>query len=149
MWTSTEQKMKFSINDFFSKCDQIHMKLWIWSYLLKKYLMKTSFFVQCYSKYLVWRTTGFQNYCTIKKWFGIECKKIFATLAHLEKMKTKIFVEFYNTAIWSVEKDSGKWRAWRAFCGCVFYKLGCLVLDFLYKVAYLAFFTNWRFWRSS
>ena len=29
----TAQKMKFSIKDFFSKCDQI---LWIWSHLLKK-----------------------------------------------------------------------------------------------------------------
>ena len=24
------QKMKFSIKDFFSKCDQIRRKLWIW-----------------------------------------------------------------------------------------------------------------------
>ena len=31
--------MKFSINDFFSKCDQIRMKLRIWSHLLKKSLM--------------------------------------------------------------------------------------------------------------
>ena len=30
------QKMKFSIKDFFSRCDQIPRKLWIWSYLLKK-----------------------------------------------------------------------------------------------------------------
>ena len=35
----TEQKMKFSIKDFFSKCDQISRKLRIWSYLLKKSLM--------------------------------------------------------------------------------------------------------------
>ena len=35
----TTQKMKFSINDFFSKCDQIRMKLRIWSHLLKKSLM--------------------------------------------------------------------------------------------------------------
>ena len=28
--------MKFSITDFFSKCDQIRRKLQIWSYLLKK-----------------------------------------------------------------------------------------------------------------
>ena len=41
--------MKFSIKDFFSKCDQIRRKLRIWSHLLKKSL-KTSFFVQwlCY-----------------------------------------------------------------------------------------------------
>ena len=31
----TAEKMKFSIKDFFSKCDQIHRKLWIWSHLLK------------------------------------------------------------------------------------------------------------------
>ena len=30
------QKMKFSIEDFFSKCDQIRRKLRIWSHLLKK-----------------------------------------------------------------------------------------------------------------
>ena len=32
----TAQKMKFSIKDFFSKCDQIRRKLRIWSHLLKK-----------------------------------------------------------------------------------------------------------------
>ena len=42
------QKMKFSIKDFFSKCDQIRRKLRIWSYLPKKSLMEKSltFFVQ-------------------------------------------------------------------------------------------------------
>ena len=40
--------MKFSIKDFFSKCDQIPSFLRIWSHLVKKYLMKTSFFVPCY-----------------------------------------------------------------------------------------------------
>ena len=34
------QKVKFSIMDFFSKCDQIHRKLRIWSHLLKKSLME-------------------------------------------------------------------------------------------------------------
>ena len=33
---NTVQKIKFSIKDFFSKCDQIRRKLRIWSYLLKK-----------------------------------------------------------------------------------------------------------------
>ena len=36
----TAQKMKFSIKDFFSKCDQIRGKLRIWSNLLKKSLME-------------------------------------------------------------------------------------------------------------
>ena len=38
------QKMKFSINDFFSKCDQIHRKVRIWSHLLKKSLMENLIF---------------------------------------------------------------------------------------------------------
>ena len=36
---STPQKMKFSIKDFFSKCDKIRRNLQIWSNLLKKSLM--------------------------------------------------------------------------------------------------------------
>ena len=39
LYLSTVQKMKFSIKDFFSKFDQIHRKLPIWSHLLKKSLM--------------------------------------------------------------------------------------------------------------
>ena len=40
----TAQKMKFSIKDFFSKCDQIRRKLRIWSHLLKKSLMENFIF---------------------------------------------------------------------------------------------------------
>ena len=36
----TAQKIKFSIKDFFSKCDQIRRKLQIWSHLLKKSIME-------------------------------------------------------------------------------------------------------------
>ena len=42
--TSTAQKMKFSIKDFFSKCDQIRSFLRIWSHLLKKSLMENFIF---------------------------------------------------------------------------------------------------------
>ena len=40
----TAQKIKFSIKDFFSKCDQIHSFLQIWSHLLKKSLMENFIF---------------------------------------------------------------------------------------------------------
>ena len=40
----TAQKMKFSIKDFFSKCDQIRRKLRIWSHLLKKSLIENFIF---------------------------------------------------------------------------------------------------------
>ena len=40
----TAQKMKFSIKDFFSKCDQICRKLQIWSDLLRKSLIENFIF---------------------------------------------------------------------------------------------------------
>ena len=46
--TITAQKTKFSIKDFFSKCDQILSFLWIWSYLLKKSLMENLTFCVVY-----------------------------------------------------------------------------------------------------
>ena len=39
------QKMKFSIKDFFTKCDQILRKLRISSHLLKKSLLENFFFL--------------------------------------------------------------------------------------------------------
>ena len=42
--SDTAQRMKFSIKDFFSKCDQIDRKLQIWSHLLKKSLMENFIF---------------------------------------------------------------------------------------------------------
>ena len=47
---NTAQKMKFSIKDFFSKCDQIRSFLQMWSHLLKKFLMKN--FIFCASLFL-------------------------------------------------------------------------------------------------
>ena len=38
---------KFSIKDFFSKCDQIRSKLRIWLHLLKKSLLGNLIFVEC------------------------------------------------------------------------------------------------------
>ena len=69
--TNTAQKMKFSIKDFFSKCDRIPSFLQIWSRLLKKFLMKTSFFVQCkwYEKLfhiLIRRSGGLRVYSSLQ-----------------------------------------------------------------------------------
>ena len=40
----TAEKLKFSIKDFFSKCDQIRSFVRIWSHLLKKSLMEKFIF---------------------------------------------------------------------------------------------------------
>ena len=53
----TTQKMKFSIKDFFSKCEQIHRKLRIWSHFLKKSLMENFIFCALnliHFKYFLW-----------------------------------------------------------------------------------------------
>ena len=42
--THIAEKMKFSIKDFFRKCDQIRGKLWPWPQLLKKSLMENFIF---------------------------------------------------------------------------------------------------------
>ena len=44
MQNFTAYKMKFSIKDFFSKCDQIRSFLRIWLHLLKKSLMENFIF---------------------------------------------------------------------------------------------------------
>ena len=36
--------MKISVKDFFSKFDQIHSFLWLWSHLMKKSLMENFIF---------------------------------------------------------------------------------------------------------
>ena len=58
----TVQKITFSIIGFFSKCDQISMKLGIWSHLLKKSLMEN----------LVFLSSGFFS---ILAWRGLKTKK--------------------------------------------------------------------------
>ena len=50
---STAQKMKFSIKDFSSKCDQIRSFVQIWSHLLKKSLMTN--FIFCAVKVAMYR----------------------------------------------------------------------------------------------
>ena len=51
--------MKFSIKDFFSKCDQIRRELWIWSHLLKKSLMENFIFCAVWGLWL--------RPCTVQK----------------------------------------------------------------------------------
>ena len=51
--TDTAQKSKFSIRDFFSKCDQIRSFLRIWPHLMKKSLMENFIFCAMDDKNLV------------------------------------------------------------------------------------------------
>ena len=57
--TGTAWKMKFSIKDFFSICDQIRNFLRIWSHLLKKLSMENFIFCAVW-KFLVKRDNYFE-----------------------------------------------------------------------------------------
>ena len=74
-----QKKMKFSIEDFFSKCDQIRRNLWIWSHLLKKSLKENFIFCTVYFIFL-----GCAYRCTYVK-----------LSKHYFRVKTKISVDFY------------------------------------------------------
>ena len=75
----TAQRMKFSINDFFSKCDQIRSILHIWSHLMLKIsLWKTSFFGQCWR--LLCTSTHFdlhEIYNTFNSNLSLETRGVF------------------------------------------------------------------------
>ena len=45
LFTITAQQMKFCIKDFFSKYDQIHRKLRIWSHAVHKFVPTSTFFI--------------------------------------------------------------------------------------------------------
>ena len=55
----TAQKMKFSIKDIFSKCDQIRSFLQTWSQLLKKSL--TENFIFCAASLVIFHTNFLGN----------------------------------------------------------------------------------------
>ena len=57
--TYTAQKMKFSIKNFFGKCDQIRSFLWIWPHLLKKPSMENFIFLCSDTLLFSWLASNF------------------------------------------------------------------------------------------
>ena len=77
LFCHTTEKMKFSIKDFLSKCDQICGKLRIWSHLLKNSLMKNFVSLQYQSSLdphkvlLLEQKTGLTFFCAKLKRFRL------------------------------------------------------------------------------
>ena len=84
------KKMKFSIKDFFSKCDQIRRKLRIWYYLLKKSLMENF------------------SFCAILKYaFMLKWHILMILFKWKKKKKKKKRVQtHYSLKKWSFKKKS-------------------------------------------
>ena len=70
--------MKFSIKDYFSKCDQILRKLRIWLHLLEEYLMENFIFLCIYSFCKTLHLKFIVNLCYLID------QNTFRTLAYLE-----------------------------------------------------------------
>ena len=77
--TFTLQKMKFSIKQFSSECDQIRRKVRIWSHLLEKSLVENFIFVQCLSNLKPFETNIDVLYISTRNKTFIQGK----TLSHL------------------------------------------------------------------
>ena len=89
-WGITAPKMKFSIKDFFSKCDQISTFLRIWSHLPQKSLMENSIFVECIS----YETSMME--CLIGSWRrSYNCSKLVKLVSCVLKTLHKIWILFF------------------------------------------------------
>ena len=73
----TAPKMKFSIKDFFSKCDQLRSFLEIWSHLLKKPLMENFIFCVVWQNIsnVITKRDDLVKLCNVP-YFGKEKKQI-------------------------------------------------------------------------
>ena len=88
-------KMKFSITDFFNKCDQIRRKLRIWSHLLKKSLMENfiffavscAIFFNCQNakSFLILDFSLCNNYLW-NGWWELACKGSFISLCNKQAL---------------------------------------------------------------
>ena len=85
--------MKFSIKDFFSKCDQIRWYLQIWSHLLKKSLMENFIFCVVFGARESYSTTT--EYLTKSSLRNIEIKtfaNVFETMSLKNFLKNLAFI---------------------------------------------------------
>ena len=115
------KKMKFSIKDFFIKCDQIRRKLRIWSHLLKKSLMENLIFCALSQKkirngvcflslqalYQAYEMIEkeLHNYCTLGKCLKYSKELVFRTLGNWcvwrgIKRQVLLFKQIYVQSQW-------------------------------------------------
>ena len=82
--------MKFSINDFFSKCDQIRRKLQIWSHLLKKLSMEILIFCAVYYFCISLQQPWLNNYSNIELTIKKPCKEANSPKSDFSKLSNAL-----------------------------------------------------------
>ena len=104
-WPFTARKMKFSIKDFFCKCDQICSFLWIWSHLLQKSLMEN--FIFC-------------AVIRIKKILPVNNNSHFALIVIKSEVTIYLRSFFYFFLIWSIFSFMTRYFYSRLDISCLF-----------------------------
>ena len=112
----TAQKMKFSIKDFFNKCDQIRRKLRIWSPLLKKSLMKNLIFravydscfrwIQYKTKHCVKSVTYSVIIYSVISVFSLNARKYWPESFHIQTRS--IYIQIPVLIFWSCKKTASQ-----------------------------------------
>ena len=97
----TAQKMRFSIKDFFSKCDQIRSFLRIWSHLLKKSLMENFIFCEVLVKKLKLKSDSQLVYPSQWNPFKNDEKRF---LLYLKSSFCSQYIYFFVLTFWSCKK---------------------------------------------
>ena len=120
----TAQKIRFSIKDFFSECDQILRKLRIWSHVLEKSLME-NFIFYADIKPNSWScrfATLFKKINIYQERFRGDCLKLLTQLEHswttwllLKVLQPKIFIFEKKTVKLSWDSSTCKQKVSRSF----------------------------------
>ena len=114
--------MKFSIKDFFSKCDQIDMNLRIWSHLLKKSLLEN--FIFCAVNVIYDLLIGFkQNRYEIKptfEHFKLALKFFTLPLVFRINLRSNIFSFFNRNHVICILKPNHIPVQWSVYYLCDF-----------------------------
>ena len=97
----TAQKMKISIDDFFSKCDQIRSFLGIWLYLLKRSLMEN--FIFCAVWYLeIFSCLGIHKWYQRPIWSQSFCYYLhFGTCCLQHTLHQQNILQFRKVLTWT------------------------------------------------
>ena len=90
MDASAVQKMKFSVKDFFSKCEQIHRKLWICSHLVKKSLSENF------------------TFCAMTRGVSPLCSCIQSISRNMLTRKLSLLISIFSSVIITNESDFEK-----------------------------------------
>ena len=118
-WTinslSTTLKMKFSITDFVSKCDQIRRKLRIWTHILEKSVMENFIFCAViHSSYLMSSTRG-----TYVWYFDLASKSHHWSLKSFDNKFTCLIqwlIYFKDNYLFVKYRHGWKRQKWRSYC---------------------------------